>query len=430
MAIRLYRALTLAAGPVFELLLQRRLRRGKEDPLRLGERRGRPGLARPAGRLLWVHAASVGESLAVLPLIERIRDAFPAATVLLTTGTVTSARLLASRLPAGVMHQFVPLDRPVGWRRFLDHWRPDALVAVESELWPNLIVETRARQIPMALVNARMSEGSHRRWRRFTGSARRLLGAFELVLAQSEPDAARFAGLGAAAVDAPGNLKRAAPPLEADPGALARLRGAIGQRPCWLAASTHPGEEADLLTVHQRLLAVMPEALLIIAPRHPERGPEVAGLASRGGLQPALRSSGDLPTPANQVYIADTLGELGLGYRLARLAFIGKSLIPAGGQNPLEAARLGCPPLYGPHMANFAEIATSLEMAGGAIRVADPAGLASEVIRLMGDPRARHALAERARAAAASERDVLEVTFARLRPLLTRALGAGIDAAA
>lgn len=428
--IRLYRALTAAAGPVFDLVLSRRLERGKEDPQRVGERRGQAGLARPSGRLLWVHAASVGESLAVLPLVSRVRGEFPSAQALITTGTVSSARLLGARLPAGVVHQFVPVDQPRAWRRFLDHWQPDALLAVESELWPNMILETARRQVPMALVNGRMSERSYTRWRRLGGTARHLLGAFELVLAQSRADAARFGDLGAGRVEASGNLKRAAPPLDADLEALGSLRDAIGARPCWLAASTHEGEEEALLAVHQRLLAAMPDALLILAPRHPERGPELAGLTSAAGLRPALRSTGDLPRQAYEVYVADTLGELGLGYRVAQLAFIGKSLIPAGGQNPLEAARLGCPPLYGPHMANFAEIAASLEAAGGAIRVADVAGLECEVIRLMGDPLAHAALAERARAAAASEVEILDATLAHLRPLLARALGAGVDAAA
>lgn len=430
MTIRLYRAFTTVAGPLFDLILHRRLGRGKEDPLRVAERRGQAGLPRPPGRLLWVHAASVGESLAVLPLINRIRTEFEDARVLITTGTVTSARLLATRLPSGVVHQFVPVDRPCAWRRFLDHWRPDGVLAVESELWPNMIVEISRRRIPMALVNARMSSRSYARWRRFGGSARMLLGAFELVLAQSAADAGRYRDLGAGRVEAPGNLKRAAPPLEADPIALEALREAIGGRPCWLAASTHAGEEGPLLEVHRALLGAFPGALLILVPRHPERGEEVARLASAAGLEPGLRSKGELPEVATRVYVADTLGELGLGFRVAMLAFIGKSLIPEGGQNPLEAARLGCPPLYGPNMDNFAEIAALLEARGGAIRVADCRALEHEVVRLMGDPIASAALADRARAAAESEVEVLDATLAWLRPMLARTLGPGVDAAA
>jgi 3-deoxy-D-manno-octulosonic-acid transferase len=422
MLLGLYRAATSLGGPLLDLELRRRLRRGKEDPERLGERLGMPGLPRPAGPLIWVHAASVGESLSVLPLLEALLRERDGLEVLRTSCTVSSARILAARLPRGVRHQFVPVDRPAAWRRFLGHWRPSLVLLVESELWPNLILEARARGLPLALVNARMSPRSFRRWQRVPATARALLGGFELCLAQSEGDRERLAALGAWEAQAPGNLKRAAPPLPADPGALAALASAIGGRPTWLAASIHPGEDLAVLAAHCRLAADVPGLLTIVAPRHPERAEPFAAASEAQGLSLARRSRGELPSPVTAIYLADTLGELGLLYRQARLAFIGGSLIPHGGQNPLEAARLGCPPLFGPHMHNFRDIADALLAAGGARLVAAAEALGPAVGDLLGDEAGRAALAARAQAAAASETRVLDATLEALRPLLARAL--------
>lgn len=423
MLLGLYRAATSLGGPLLGLELRRRLRRGKEDPARLRERLGVPGLPRPDGPLVWIHAASVGESLSVLPLIEALIERWQGLEILLTSGTVSSARILADRLPERVRHQFVPLDRAAAWRRFLGHWRPSLALLVESELWPNLILETRARGIPFALVNARLSARSFRRWRRAPATARKLLASFDLCLAQSEGDGERLAALGARAVRSVGNLKRAAPPLPADPQALAALAAAVGDRPVWLAASVHPGEDEAVLAAHRRVAAARPGLLTMVAPRHPERGDALVARIEAQGLRLARRSRGELPSPATAVYLADTLGELGLLYRLSRLAFIGGSLIPHGGQNPLEAARLGCPPLLGPHMHNFREIADALLAADAALAVADGEALAGTIGDLLADETARAALAGRAAAAAASEARVLDATVEALRPLLACAVG-------
>lgn len=424
MLLAVYRTACRLGGPLIAAQLRRRVRRQKEDPARLGERLGWPGLARPPGPLVWLHGASVGESLSVLPLIDGLLARWPGLEVLVTTGTVTSARLMAERLPPRARHQFVPVDQPAAWRRFLEHWRPDAAVLVESELWPNLILEARARGIPLALVNARMSERSFRRWRRLPGVAARLLGAFEVCLAQSEADRARFAALGAQEVRAPGNLKLAAAPLPVDLEALEPLRTAIGDRPVWLAASTHPGEEEQILAAHRRAAGEVPGLLTVIAPRHPERGAAIAGLIEAEGLLFAQRSKGQPITPEVEVYLADTLGELGLFFRVARLAFIGGSLVPHGGHNPLEAARLGCPPLAGPHVWNFAEITEALLREGGARQVEDAAALAQAVTELSTDLAARDRLAERARAAAEGEGRVVDAILEALAPLLDRTIGA------
>jgi 3-deoxy-D-manno-octulosonic-acid transferase len=423
MLLSLYRAAMSVGGPLVEAHLRRRARRGKEDQARLGERLGVAGGARPQGPLVWLHGASVGESLAMLPLIEALLEARPGLQGLVTTGTVTSARLLADRLPARARHQFVPVDRPQTWRRFLTHWRPDLALVVESELWPNLILETEAAGVPMALINARMSPRSFRRWRRVPALAARLLRPFEICLAQSGGDALRFAELGARNVEAAGNLKHAAPPLPADPKALAELGAAIGDRPVWLAASTHAGEEEQVLEAHIRMAPALAGLLTVIAPRHPERGDRLAALIEGRGLALAQRSKAAPVGRDRAVYLADTLGELGLFYRIAQAALIGGSLVPHGGQNPLEAARLGCPPVFGPYTANFHEITAALEARGAALRIADVAGLATVVSQLLRDPHARAALAARARAAAESEREVLPAMLRALAPLLERALG-------
>ncbi len=378
-----------AAVPALRRMLRNRVPRGKEIVERLPEREGIDPTPRPAGRLLWLHAASVGEAVSLLPVLAALD---PAIAVLMTTGTVTSARLLAQRLPelglaARVRHRFVPLDVP-GWAaRFLDHWRPDAAAFVESELWPNLIFACRRRKIPLALVNARMSDRSFSQWRRFVpGLAREMLGGFAAVQARSAQDAARLRALGAPDAAMTGDLKFAAPALPADAAELAMLRGVVNGRPIWLAASTHPGEEALVAAAHARIAARAPGLLTIVAPRHPERGAEIA--ASLGGVP--RRGLGEGP-PAQGLWLADTLGELGLFYRLSGLAFVGKSLVGRGGQNPLEPARLGCAVSVGPHTGNFANAVDTLLAAGSLERVPDMPALAEWAAGMLADPARREA---------------------------------------
>ena len=415
---RLYRAFTILAAPLITLYLRRRRAAGKEDPERFAERLGMPGAARPEGPLVWVHAASVGESLAALPLIERILERRDGLHVLVTTGTVTSARLLAERLPRRALHQYVPVDRPDAVRRFLDHWRPGLALWTESEFWPNLVADTQARDVPMVLVNGRMSARSFRRWTRMGGLIRRLLGGFALCLAQSEREAERLNALGAPCVRATGNLKSAAPPLPADESELARLRSAIGDRPRWLAASTHPGEETMAASAHRTLAPNHPGLLTIIVPRHPGRGPAIAGDLRRGGLATALRSAAEAIGPDTQVYVADTLGELGLFYRLAGVAFVGGSLVPHGGHNPLEPARLDCAVVHGPHMTNFADFAAAFAAADAAVEVAGGEALGAAVGVLLGDEPLRARRARAGAAVAGAEAGVLDVVEAAIAPYL------------
>lgn len=350
LALAAYRAATTALHPLAPLLLHRRARAGKEDSARVGERLGRASSPRPPGPLVWLHGASVGESLSLLPLARRLNEARPGLKLLVTSGTTTSAELLARRLPPGAVHQFTPIDTPATARRFLNHWRPDLAVFAESELWPNLIRGASARGAKLALVSARLSEGSARGWRRAPGAARTVLGAFDLILPQDDETAARLAAFGARDAGRL-NLKLVGDPLPGDDGELARARQSLGDRPLLLAASTHGGEEALALNAFGAL--DLPDSLLVIAPRHPSRGAEVAALAGGRGWETGLRSDG-APLGATRVHVADTLGELGLWFRLASAAYLGGGHAPGvGGHNPLEPARLFCPVASGPRVENW-----------------------------------------------------------------------------
>ncbi len=403
-----------AAAPALRLMLRFRVRRGKEVAARLAERRGLAGAPRPAGRLLWLHAASVGETLSALPLLA----ALPAeVTVLFTTGTVTSAQLLAGRLAESppacpVLHRFVPLDVPAWAAGFLDSWRPDAVGFLESELWPNLLAACAARQIPVALVNARLSARSARQWARVPGFAREVLGRFAWVAAQSDADAARLLALGARNVDAPGNLKLAASPLPADPAEHARLQALLAGRPSWLAASTHPADDTIVQVCHDALSLRHPGLLTVIVPRHPERG---AALAELFGAP--RRSLGQGP-PAQGAWIADTLGELGLFYRCIPAVFIGKSCAGGGGQNPWEPAQLGCAVVCGPDMQNFAETTTHLRAAGALTQVPDAPGLVEALDGLLRDPARLAEAGAAGRRATAATSDLPGELAARLIALM------------
>ena len=417
---RLYSALTWPLTPMAMVYLARRRKRGKEHPLRFRERRGLPNATRPDGPLVWLHAASVGEATAVLSLIEHLLDARPTLEILVTTGTVTSAQLLETRLPARARHQFVPADLP-GWTaRFVEHWHPDLAIWVESKLWPNLIFAAHARNIPLVLVNGRLSARSYGRWRHWPGLIAPVLSAFDLCLAQDQHQAERFRALGARQVAAVGDLKAAAPALPFDAAELLRLRGLIGSRPLWLAASTHAGEEKIAAQVHRDVAARHPGLLTIIAPRHPARGEAVGAMLTGQGLRTARRARGETVTRETQVYLADTMGELGLFYRLAGIAFVGGSLAAKGGHNPFEAARLGCAVLHGPDMSNCAAMADALAAAGAAETVNGAAGLAQAVSALVADQRLR---AERAAAGigvAAAGLGTLDAVLERLAPWLDR----------
>ena len=415
-ALLLYRAASGLFAPFAPRLLARRAARDKEDPARLAERMGRARIPRPAGPLVWLHGASIGEGLALLPLIDTLTR--EGAHALVTTGTLSSARVVGDRLPPGAIHQFVPLDCPSFARRFLDHWRPDVAIFAESELWPNLILETRRRGARLFVVNARMSEKSHARWRRASGMASAVLGAFDTVFAQREADAERFATLGAPRVKVAGSLKYDVAPPPAAPEQLAQLTAQIGARPMWVAASTHEGEEEICLAAHKILHTRFPGLLTIIAPRNARRGREITTLAKQTDSQSALRSAGDAITPDTQIFIADTFGEMGLWYRLANIVFVGKSLVVGGGQNPIEPAKLGAAILHEPSVENFVDAYATLDAAGGATHVRDAMELAARLAALFDDPAHTRAMARAAGGAVERLSGTTAAVLAAVAPFL------------
>lgn len=420
--LSLYAALLEAGRPLLELYLRRRLRAGREDAFRFAERHGIASRARPDGFLIWFHAASVGESMSMLRLLDRLLEERRDLTILVTTGTVTSAAMVADRLKDRVIHQYIPVDHPRWVARFLGHWQPDCAVWIESEIWPNLLRGIAARRIPAALVNARMSAQSHRRWALAPKTIRQLLSTFDLCLAQTEEEATRLGERGARDVRYVGHLKFAADPLPADGQALAELKAAIGARPMWVLASSHEGEEEIAIAAHERLAARFPGLLTVIVPRHTKRGTSIAAHARTAGIRTSLRSGGLPPTIKDGVYIADSMGELGLWYRLTGIACIGGSLVPVGGHNPIEAAQLGCALLYGPHMFSVPGVAAELQAEHAAMVVTDDETLADAIARLLEDKPAALTMAAAARAIAERNRHVLDRAFAVLDPLIDRAV--------
>ncbi|HEY2183475.1 MAG TPA: 3-deoxy-D-manno-octulosonic acid transferase [Xanthobacteraceae bacterium] len=416
LALQAYRLVTAVAAPLAPALVSHRLKRGKEDPERLRERYGRTEIPRPQGPLVWVHCASVGELLTVVPLMGCIREKGFA--VLCTSGTVTSANIAAARLPAGTIHQFVTLDAPSFVNRFFNHWRPDLGLFVESDLWPNLVMTAARRRIPLILLNGRLSERSFQRWRWAPHSIAKLLRSFELCLAQSGTHAGRYRDLGAPRVATTGNLKLDVPEPPAEAHALARLRAAVAGRAVVAGASTHPGEETALLEVHRRLRHSFPGLLTIVAPRHPERGRDVLEMARQADLRPRMRSRGDLPDGQTDIYVLDTIGELGLVYRVAPIVFMGGSLASHGGQNPIEPAKLGAAILHGPNVWNFAEIYSALDRAHGAEQVTEVGKLAVRVGAWLTQRSEREAVAAAARSTVENLGGALARTLAAIEPYL------------
>lgn len=412
-ALQLYRALS---GPVFGGLLLARVVQGKEDRGRLGERFGRSAQHRPEGPLVWFHGASVGETLAGLVVWQALSAQSPALSALFTSGTGTSAEVFARRGAVRARHQYAPMDTPSATARFLDHWRPDLGVFLESELWPTLVGAAADRGVPLALANARMTARSLAGWRRRPALGRRLLDRFSWIGAADAATAAGLSGLLGRPVEMLGNVKLAAsPPPMAEAERLA-LAAALSGRDVWVAASTHPGEEEIALTAHARVREARPGALLILAPRHPERGDEVAAMAGRHGFVVSRRSRQEPVTRQSAVLLWDTIGELALAYAVAPVAFLGGSLAPGiGGHNPVEPAQLGAAILSGPDVHNFSETFGALFQSGGALSVTGET-LGAVVVSLLEDAGKRARMT--ARAAAADGGGALATTVTRLLALM------------
>ena len=384
-ALWCYYQLMKRADRHVERRLRSRLLMGKEDPERLEERLGISLAERPTGNLIWFHAASVGESLSLVELIKRISSSQPDYNFLITTGTITSAKLILSRLPSNAVHQYIPVDTPRAVEKFLDRWRPSLAIWTESEFWPNLISFTSARDIPMILINARISEKSYRRWRFFKKSLKNLIEKFNYSLIQDEKTVKYFSKIGISSnnFELTGTLKEGSAALPHSEIEQVEISKQILNRPVWLAASTHEGEEKLIAAAHRHASKASQGLLLIIVPRHPERGLEIASILAKENFKICLRSKKDKISSDTQIYIADTLGELGLWYRVAPVSFVGGSFVPIGGHNPFEPAALGSAILHGPYVENFKEIYTRLNVAGAAVKIEEASELGVKLIETL-----------------------------------------------
>ncbi|MBY6134816.1 3-deoxy-D-manno-octulosonic acid transferase [Nocardioides marinus] len=387
---------------------------------RVRERLGHASLPRPGGQLIWFHAASVGESLSVLTLIRRLGEQLPAAEFLITSGTPTSAELIEKRMPPRCRHQFPPLDSAAAVDRFLAHWRPDLGVFVESELWPQMLVRARRTGCPLVLLNARLSERSAEGWKKRPETARFILDQFELLVTQNQRTADNLAAMGAAPerIRPGSNLKAVSAPLPADEKTLADLRAALGRRPVWVASSTHEGEEETVLAAHRLLLQRHPDLCLLLAPRHPERGDAVEALIAAAGFTSARRSVGESPAPDTQVYLADTLGEVGTWYALSPLVFLGGSLREIGGHNPFEPMQAGAAVISGTGHFNFAETYAELTGLGAATEVTTAEQLAEQLSLWLQEPEKLEAARTAAAQFISRQSDQLDQTVASLLALL------------
>ena len=388
--LALYLAFSERAEGIANKHLAERTEKGKEDRARLQERFGRTNCPRPDGTLVWFHAASVGESLSILELVKRLGDQRPDLHFLITTGTLTSAAMIAGRMPENGIHQFVPVDARPYIRNFLTHWKPDLAVWTESELWPALMHETHAAKIPMVLINARISKATYRKWRWFPGIAASLLRRFDFVLAQDTATAGylRRLGLPANRIEVSGTLKEGSAALPHEEEERTRFAKQLAGRPVWLAASTHTGEDEMVAKAHRIASRATQRLLLIIAPRHPDRGPAIEKMLKAGGWQFAVRSRDEPIEPSTQIYLADTLGEMGLWYRIAPVSFLGGSLVDIGGHNPFEPAALGSAIIHGPHVHKVADIYQRLAKVGATVEVRSTRDLGRAVGRVLSPDKA------------------------------------------
>lgn len=414
MIFKLYRILIFLATPFILLLLKFRKYKGKEDSRRFPERLGRNLPPRPAGQLVWMHGASVGECLSMLPLIKKMLEKNPDMHIMVTSGTVTSAGLMQKRLPDRAFHVFSPVDLNGATRRFVRHFQPDAVLWFESEFWPNILHEIHSTHTPLILLNGRVSDKSFAKWQRHSYLIKSLLGLFTLAFGQTEEDRRRLDVLGAPHTVCVGNIKYAAPPAPFDEKELKHLLESIGNRPCWLGGSTHPDEESKMADIHIQTAKAFPGLLTISAPRHPERGDEIQSVFEKKGLTVARRTKGEVITDKTDVYLADTLGEMGLIYRLAPIVFVGGSLVEFGGQNMLEPMRLGKVVLIGPHAFNFREIVATAKNKGAVIEVPDVAGMMGNLVYYFKHPEERVIIGARAEELACSEMAVLDRVYSIL----------------
>ena len=418
--IRLYAAATVLAWPLIRLIMWQRVKQGKEDGQRIGERFGRISTPRPTGPIIWVHAASVGETVSILSLVERLLADFQLANVLITTVTRSSAEILEKNLSGKLFHQFVPIDRPGEIDSFLDHWDPDVAIWVESELWPNLLTAVQGRGVPTFLVQGRISEKSFRHWQFFRRLVQPLLEGFSRVLVQTPGDADRYRALGAIEPVVTGSLKYSSPPLKIDKMKLAQINVSLGDRPCWVAASVHPGEFSLLRDAHLMIRRRFPNLLTIVVPRHPIAGASMERSALDADISVAVRSRAEEITEETEIYIGDSFGELGIFYEVCPIGFIGGSLVPHGGQNPLEAIQLDCVAIVGPHMFNFSQIISDLTSGDALISAGTATSLAHEITELLKFPELLGELVLKQKIAISAKDHILDDVYAKIIEAIPR----------
>jgi 3-deoxy-D-manno-octulosonic-acid transferase len=355
-------------------MLRHRLAKGKEDADRWQEKLGQSTLPRPKGRLIWLHAVGLGEVMALRGLIVSLSKLDPDLSFLITSTARSSAEVVTANLPARTQHQFLPLDAPRYLARFLDHWQPDLSIWAEQDIWPGAVVAASERRIPIALINARISEDGHKSRTKLRGIYTDVFRRLSMVRAQDTDSAARLTDLGAVNVQISGSLKPAAPVLNVDEAEFDRLQTVLKGRKIWVAASTHPGDEAEAISAQQALT----DWLLILVPRDVGRAGEIANALGQVGLSFAQRSQNQVPKQTDTVWLADSYGELGLWYRLADVALIGGGFDDIGGHNPWEAAALGAAVLHGPDITNFASDYSTLDNAKAA-KLVDPSTLTTDI---------------------------------------------------
>lgn len=386
MVIGIYKALMTLAFPILKVTyIRKRKKERKEHPTRFNERLGNYKVPRPQGKLYWMHGASVGESVSMLPLIDKLLKEDPELSILVTTGTLTSAEIMAKRLPKRAFHQFIPFDVPAFAQKLIKHFKPDAVLWFESELWPSLLSEIKKAKIPLVLVNGRISDKSFETWKKFKFVSKELLGCFSLCLGQSEQDKNRLILLGAPKADCVGNLKFAGMPLPIDENKLNVLKEQIGDRPVFLLSSTHNDEEERFALYLPWFKDNVDRVLTIVVPRHPNRGDDIVRMYRCRHFNVAQRSREEDITPETDIYVADTIGEMGLWYALSAISFIGGSLIPHGGQNFMEAARDKNAVLVGPNMQNFVEMMNRARFYDAVYQVDSAEDAVEEAITLFRD---------------------------------------------
>lgn len=417
-SLKLYFHLARLLEPMNRHLLDYRVKRGKEIASRLDERRGISNVTPPHGHTIWIHAASVGEAASILPLAHRMLNEKIVKYILITTGTVTSAKLIEARAEPGIIHQFSPLDIPIYIDRFLAKWQPKLAIFVESELWPNMLCGLKDAKIPTLLINGRLSSASAKRWKRFPTTIKYLLNSFALCIAQTEQDGARLKDLGADHMTISGNLKYDSPPPPTNLLELTKLKTVLNRRPVWTAISTHPGEDELVADANEIAARKIPGLLSIIVPRHPERGAQITQMLRDRGLSVVRRSENALPDGNNDIYVADTLGEVGLFCSLSPLVFVGGSLVPHGGQNPIEPIKLGAAIIHGPHVHNFAEIYEMLARYEAASTVSDSIELANTLIQLMQSNERRSEMVALSKKLISGLTGALDRTMASIAPYL------------